>query len=312
MSEEKERIIDALEWSLRDIINAIPDIAEKGYTGVQTSPVQPHKEIMEQYRHDEWYKLFQPLGFSIGNDLGTKEDLIELCEVAHKYNVKIYVNTILNHMANLDGNHESEPAKEVDPILLENEGFWKDKNIIQNWEDRWQCVNWCNKLAALDLRNKDLEKIVVDFLNEMIDCGVDGFRLDALKHIMLPSEGSDFLNIFKEDANVLHNRENLTIYGELIHINDMNLLEQYIQCGIKPMINLSDIAYRFRDEGKTDQIYTFFESADSFLNKDDFGWSRKLDDKVILDNTYYLNKDFKNTIAYSRNYDFWKRIDLAK
>ena len=90
MSEEKERIIDALEWSLRDIINAIPDIAEKGYTGVQTSPVQPHKEIMEQYRHDEWYKLFQPLGFSIGNDLGTKEDLIELCEVAHKYNVKIY------------------------------------------------------------------------------------------------------------------------------------------------------------------------------------------------------------------------------
>ena len=105
----------------------------------------------------------------------------------------------------------------------------------------------------------------------MIDCGVDGFRLDALKHIMLPSEGSDFLNIFKKDANILHNRENLTIYGELIHINDMNLLEQYIQCGIKPMINLSDTAYRFRDEGKTDQIYTFFESADSFLNKDDFG-----------------------------------------
>ena len=40
-----------------------------------------------------------------------------------------------------------------------------------------------------------LQDIIIDFLNDVIECGADGLRFDAAKHIELPEDpgGSDFL-----------------------------------------------------------------------------------------------------------------------
>ena len=47
-------------------------------------------------------------------------------------------------------------------------------------------------LPGLDLSNYDLQGIIIDYLNELIDCGVNGFRFDAAKSIALPYEGCVF------------------------------------------------------------------------------------------------------------------------
>ena len=69
------------------------DIAASGYTAVQTSPVQQAKDYDESYTilSNEWWKLYQPLSYSIANTgwLGTKQDLIEMCEEAEKYNIEV-------------------------------------------------------------------------------------------------------------------------------------------------------------------------------------------------------------------------------
>ena len=69
---KREIILHMLQWNLNDIIKELPTIKDCGYTSIQISPVQRCKD------GDEWWCLYQPLGFTIGNRYGSKEDLINL------------------------------------------------------------------------------------------------------------------------------------------------------------------------------------------------------------------------------------------
>ena len=73
-------ILHCFDWKYNDIKAELPNIAEAGFTSIQTSPAQP------QVTSGKWYWLYQPLGFYIGtNDLGTKAELQSLCTEAEKY-----------------------------------------------------------------------------------------------------------------------------------------------------------------------------------------------------------------------------------
>ena len=68
------RILSLFDCPLRDVKRLLPIISRQGFNVVQVSPLQRIKE--EGY--NEWYLLYQPLGFEIGNKLGTKEELYDL------------------------------------------------------------------------------------------------------------------------------------------------------------------------------------------------------------------------------------------
>ena len=50
-----------LEWKLKDIIPKLQIIQDCNYSFIQISPIQPCKY------EDEWWQLFQPYSFKIGN-----------------------------------------------------------------------------------------------------------------------------------------------------------------------------------------------------------------------------------------------------
>ena len=52
-----------------------------------------------------------------------------------------------------------------------------------------------------------LQDMIIDFLNDVIECGADGLRFDAAKHIELPEDpgGSDF---WPRVIQSLKNKEN--------------------------------------------------------------------------------------------------------
>ncbi len=58
-------ILHCFDWKISDITASLAEIAEAGFTSVQTSPVQPHDAS------GTWFWLYQPLGFSVGNDNGS-------------------------------------------------------------------------------------------------------------------------------------------------------------------------------------------------------------------------------------------------
>ena len=181
------RVLHLFNWRLEDVEKELGKISEQGFDAVQINPIQPLKE--DGLR--QWWMSYQPIGFSIGNYFGTKEDLIRLCSEAEKYGIKIIADVVCNHMAakNDDALH---PHEKVDPKLRNRKDFWKETRNVENWKDRYQVTHYCMGLPGLNVAEHDLQDIIIDFLNELIDCGVSGFRFDAAKSIVLPEEGYDF------------------------------------------------------------------------------------------------------------------------
>ena len=77
-------------------------------------------------------------------------------------------------------------------------------------------------MPDLDTSSPYVQAMIIDLLKECIDCGVDGFRFDAAKHIETPDDekyGSDFWPNVLEAADSYANSKNKTLYyyGEILN-----------------------------------------------------------------------------------------------
>ncbi len=282
----REIILHCFQWKLVDIILQLQEIKDSGYTAIQISPIQPTKD-----NGNEWWKLYQPLGFMIGNSqIGTKADLILLCEKAHACGLKIIADVILDHVAD-DNTGRLIPHPLVDKELLDNKFFWKQRTNINDWNNRNEVVSYCYGLPVLQLNNYDLQDIIIRFLNELIDCGVSGFRIDSGKSIALPEEGSDFwTRVFKH----LKNKE-LFNYAEVIFVDKL-LIDKYCN-----YINVATNSFG-SDKRK---LIVYIESHDSYL---EFGWTKKMTDEQLINEWKVLidNKEW-SVLFYTRPFsDLWK------
>ena len=284
------RILHTLNWPLHDVISEIDDIANQGFDAIQINPIQP----LKQDGYDFWWLSYQPCGFQIGNQYGSKEELIDLCYEANYHGIKIIADVVCNHMA---GKNDGSlyPNEKVDPMLKNNPYVWKEFKNISNWEDRNQTINYCIGLPGLQPQNYDVQNKIIDFLNELIKCGVGGFRFDAAKNIALPKEGCDFW------IRVLDNLDHhdLFNYGEIIFASE-SLLYEYS----KYMNVITNSPFSSKEH-----LIAFVENHDSYLH---FGYTKSLSTNQI--NNYYqgLVNEFPNTIYYARPYcDAWKS-DIIK
>ena len=104
-------ILHCWNWSYNSIRRNLQKIAEQGFSSIQVSPTQPIKEsINESWStvNNQWWIVYQPLGFNVentGKGLGSVDELKALCSEAHSYNIKVIVDVVFNHMAN-DYGHE--------------------------------------------------------------------------------------------------------------------------------------------------------------------------------------------------------------
>ena len=179
------RILSLFDCPLGDIKEFLPLIKEQGFDAVQISPLQHTKDDYSK----EWWMLYQPLNFELGNRIGSKE---ELCQEANKKGILIIADTVVNHLANNSDSDPLEPNKNADYELLSDPVCWKVKKQVTNWDDRYQVTNFCMGLPGLNPHSKKVQAKIIKMLNEYADLGVDGFRFDAAKSIALPDEGCDF------------------------------------------------------------------------------------------------------------------------
>lgn len=196
-------ILHAFNWSYDTIRENLKDIAAAGYTTVQTSPVQQPKNYCDSKdTSGQWWKLYQPLSFSIGNEswLGTKQDLINLCEEADKYGIKIICDIVSNHMANNEAGDAYtyyEGIAEYEPEIYANtdQYFHQLKKTVEDSKLQYLLQGTLDGVPDLNTGDEFVQGRVISLLEECIDCGVDGFRFDAAKHIETPEDGeyaSDF------------------------------------------------------------------------------------------------------------------------
>ena len=224
------QILQCWNWSFNNIKELMPKIAAQGFSAIQTSPIQATKESTREYYSTVWnssWVFYQPVAFNIEdnsrNVLGTKSDFEAMCQEAHKYGVKVIVDTIFNHMANdMSGNtiHPWIPSE-----IKDNSDCWHDvsKNIY-DFENRYDSTHYClTGLPDLNTANSTVQKHCTNFLKECIDAGADGFRFDAAKHIETDWDASgtksDFWpNVLNAATSYAQETRGMTpfYYGEIL------------------------------------------------------------------------------------------------
>ena len=224
-------MLHAFNWSYNTIKENLPAIAAAGYTTVQTSPVQQPKDYSTSGDvTGQWWKLYQPISFHIAEEswLGTKDDLKSLCDEADKYGIKIICDIVSNHIANAD---EARPETVSNQVKkYEPEFYKKRKTYTRTYkgdanDSSVQAVVQGHVSKCPDLVTNDtaVQEYIINLLKECIDCGVDGFRFDAAKHIETEDDGeyaSDYWKNITTSASSYYTQktgDDLYIYGEILN-----------------------------------------------------------------------------------------------
>ena len=223
-------ILHCFDWSYNEIRAALPDIAAAGYTAVQTSPVQPAKDYNGSWTDTggNWWKLYQPLDFCVSDGqtwLGTKAELTALCDEAENYGIYVIVDVVANHVANnTSGGYTVGGTYNVSSQVAErlqdpdgSKGLYHTDENGTNDGSRYNMTQYHLSMPDLNTSNRVVQDMVLDFLKECVDCGVDGFRFDAAKHIELPGDsgcGSDFWPYVIGGVRDYAGADKLYIYGE--------------------------------------------------------------------------------------------------
>ena len=292
------RMLHLFQWNIKDIINVLNEVKEQGFTAILITSIQPFKNENEI---DKWYWIYQPLALKISNRFGTKEDLIELCSKANKIGLKVYVDIVVTHMAS--ANNPMKLHEDVDKELATNENFWKERKQIKDWEweDRWKVTNLCHGMPCTRTDNFDYQDLVISFMNELIDCGVRGFRIDSGKSISLPEEDGNMF--FDRVIDNLKHRENIDVFAEVIFVNK-ELADLYTK-------HINILTNSFVSD-KTKAI-VYIESHDSFLDKK-IGVTRHMNNESLVNEYEVLFKaGFLNTMFYARPFDnTWKSTRIRE
>lgn len=279
------KILHLFQWKINDIIPELKTIKEQGFDAIQISPIQGTKDSGM-----EWWKLYQPINLKIDNEqIGSKKDLINLIQEARKFNLKIIIDIVLRHVAG-DESYPLKPHRNVDPELLPY--LAEPIEAVNIDSDRWQCTRRCTGMPMLNYDNPELQKLYKRFLDELVFIGVDGFRLDQLKHYALPEEGSNVMDIFTQ----------YNMYGEAINCSK-ELLDRYSKY------------MKVLTEGRPSDITKLvakFESHDDYL---DTGLTKRMNDGMRLTEWNILVNHLPgcDCLYYARPFEtLWKSEDMRK
>jgi hypothetical protein len=285
-------ILHCFDWKLTDIKAEIPNIAKAGFSAVQTSPVSKGGSLGAV-----WYDVYRPQDYTIGNGIGSESELRDLCNYAHQYGVKVIVDVVANHTdyPNCTG-------------YMNDKSRYHDPFDVSNWNDRKQVTH--GKIGMWDNKTEDsgVQNYIHKFIEALKNCGVDGIRWDAAKHIGLPSEGDSFWQNVPDQG--MYN------YGEILDGtggNDNSLFPEY-----QRYISITDNGYgnalagsfnsgqvngtigNFNQRGASDNKLVYWgESHDTYAND---GGSSKYISQNNIDRAYAVaaGNAYATTLYFSR------------
>ncbi|MFB4165553.1 alpha,alpha-phosphotrehalase [Alteribacillus sp. JSM 102045] len=172
--------------------------------------------------------------YSIHHEYGTMEDFDKLLEEAHKRDLKIIMDIVVNHTSTEHKWFKQAASSRNNPYR--DYYIWKDPvngSEPNNWESKFGGTAWKYDektgqyylhlfdvtQADLNWENEELRKDVYDMMDFWFKKGVDGFRLDVINLI---SKDQDFPN--DDGSKAPGDGRKFYTDGPRIHefINEMN------------------------------------------------------------------------------------------
>nr|AGN55419.1 amylase [Pinctada fucata]AGN55420.1 amylase [Pinctada fucata] len=188
-------ITHLFEWKWTDIADECEKfLGPYGYCGVQISPPNENRVVTSPNR--PWWERYQPVSYKLVTRSGTEAEFRNMVDRCNKVNVRIYADVVINHMTG-GGSGSGTGGSRYDGGSLSYPGVpfssW-DFNAgsechsgdgdIHNYNDPNEVRN-CRLVSLRDLKmSKDyVRDKVADYMNNLINIGVAGFRVDAAKHM---------------------------------------------------------------------------------------------------------------------------------
>lgn len=183
----RQVIANLFEWNWNSVAAECRDfLGPRGYGYVQVSPPQEH------VRGFEWWVAYQPVSYRIESRKGSRAEFAAMVNACHQAGVKVIVDAVVNHMANEDksgpGWAGSAWSHYDYPGIYQTQDFHhcgrNGNDDIVNYFDRYEVQN-CElvNLADLNTGSDYVRGRLARYLNDLLSLGVDGFRMDASKHM---------------------------------------------------------------------------------------------------------------------------------
>lgn len=280
----KKKIVQCFMWKLQDIECNLEEFKKQGFTHILTSPL----EVLKEKLIDNWFVLYQPIEWKLGNELGGSKELTSLVSKSKEIGITIMVDVIISHVANKFGGHlELEPHSLV-PYSKE---LYRIKNNISDFNNRFENTQFNNHLPFLNHYKKEVSELANKYIDELEKCGVEAIRLDSARHIPLREDGCRFLD------DVFKNR-NMYVMSEVIFDTE-EMCKKYARYG-SSFTN----EYYFN----CDDLVSSPLSHDDYLT---FG-DNKTDDDIIKRYEYILSIN-RDVLLYLKPYsEIWKRKEIKE
>ena len=215
------------QGDIRGIIEKLDYLKELGIEVIWLTPMYRSPQNDNGYDISDYY--------NIDELYGTMEDFEEMLREAHKRDIKIVMDIVVNHSST--ENEWFKKSEEGDP---EYKDFyiWKDAadgKEPTNWESKFggNAWKWSEKRgqyylhlfdvtqADLNWENENVRKKVYEMIRFWLNKGVDGFRLDVINLI---SKDQRFLNDDGSDTRFVADGRRFYTDGPRIHefLKEMN------------------------------------------------------------------------------------------
>jgi alpha-amylase len=179
--------VQMFQWSWPDIATECSQwLGPKGFGAVQISP--PHASKVA----NGWWGVYQPVNYvNLTSRMGTPAQLKSMISACHAAGVRVYADIVVNQMA--DGSGTATDGSTWNAATLSYPYFSaNDFHANCNIQDsdysspagRWAVQN-CRLGGLPDLATESayVQSQIVNYLKALLALGVDGFRIDAAKHM---------------------------------------------------------------------------------------------------------------------------------
>ncbi|MGW1561582.1 carbohydrate-binding module family 20 domain-containing protein [Streptomyces sp. NPDC002144] len=182
-------IANLWEWNWDSIASECTHVlGPAGYGAVQVAP--PAESLKQSSYY--WWDVYQPYSYDLNSRFGTAAKFASMVSTCHKAGVKVYTDAVINHTAAQTGTgyNGTTISGKYDTPAWDRADYHDSSDCptsdltIQDYANLTQVQN-CELLGLPDLRtgSDHVRTGIADYLNSQLALGVDGFRVDAAKHI---------------------------------------------------------------------------------------------------------------------------------
>lgn len=187
---------------IQGVISKLPMLKELGIDCIWFTPLYKSPQIDNGYDVADY--------MDIEADYGTFDEFKELLDKAHSYGIKVIMDMVLNHTS--DEHFWFTESKKSKDNPYRDYYIWRapksDGSEPNNWGNRFREGNgsawefdeqtgeyylhqYSKHMPDLNWEHEPLRREVYKMLNDWLDLGIDGFRLDIITRLKKPAVFED-------------------------------------------------------------------------------------------------------------------------